>query len=178
MSDPLSIESATQPVSRLDGAEEPAPSIGRLDTGPMVDLIKRLPRYARITAALARDPHVPPRSKAMLGAGALYLVSPIDLVPGIIPVAGQIDDLYVVLTGLQQAIRACPAPVIERHFAAVGLAPAIVDEDLAAIRAFVRDGVAWSLRQGGRMVNSLAHRAAALTSRARQGAQNHDQEPV
>jgi len=172
MSEPQPVEAATETVSPPAATSTNA----RLDTAAMVELIKRLPRYARLSAALTRDPHVPARSKAMLGAGALYLVSPIDLVPGIIPVAGQLDDLYVLLTGLQQASRACPAPVIERHFAAVGLSPAVVDEDLAAIRAFVRDGVAWSFRQGGKMVNSLARRAAALTSRARQGAL-HDQEP-
>jgi uncharacterized membrane protein YkvA (DUF1232 family) len=148
------------------------------DATPMWELIKRLPRYARVSASLARDPRVPGRSKAMLAAGGIYLISPIDLVPGFIPIAGQLDDLYVMLTGLQQAIRACPADVIEEHFAVIGLVPAAVDDDLAIIRAFVRDGVGWSIRQGGKLMATIATRLGDLAQRARQGESHDDQKPL
>lgn len=143
-----------------------APDARHSAFAPMMDLIKRLPRYARISAAMARDAEVPSGAKAMLVVGGAYLISPIDLVPGFIPVAGQLDDLYVVLTGLQQAIRLTPAPVIARHFAAVDLAPEIVNDDLAAIRAFVRTGVVWGVRQGGRAVGELTRQAGNMWARA------------
>jgi uncharacterized membrane protein YkvA (DUF1232 family) len=115
----------------------------------------------------------------MLAVGGAYAISPIDLVPGIIPVAGQIDDLYVLLTGLQQAIRACPDDVIAEHFAAIELSPSVVDEDLAIIRTFVRQGVNWALRNGGKAAAGLTRQVAAFASRARQrrGTPN-DQEPL
>jgi uncharacterized membrane protein YkvA (DUF1232 family) len=133
---------------------------------PMMVLVRRLPRYARLSAALARDPEVPASAKAMLVVGGAYLVSPIDLVPGIIPVAGQLDDLYVVLTGLQQAMRVTPAPVVARHFAAVDLPQECVNEDLASIRQFVRSGIVWGVRQGGRAMGQLSRQTMNVLARA------------
>lgn len=44
---------------------------------------------------LAVDPRVPREDKLVAGAAAAYLVSPVDLVPGVIPALGQLDDLAV-----------------------------------------------------------------------------------
>ena len=46
--------------------------------------------------------------QAALVAGAVYLVSPIDLVPGFIPVAGQLDDAVAVLLALRLALGGLP----------------------------------------------------------------------
>lgn len=146
---------------------------------PMWKLVRRLPRYARLTAALARDPRVPRSAKAMLAIGGLYLVSPIDLVPGIIPVAGQLDDLYVVLTGLQRAIRTSPDDVIDEHLAAVELERSCVDDDLATIRDFVRRGVIWSLYKSGQALARCSRHAIAFGQRVRkQGVTSNDQESI
>lgn len=151
------------------------PSEPQASTGdPMWQLVKRLPSYARLSTALARDPRVSATSKAMLAAGGAYLVSPIDLVPGFIPVAGQLDDLYVVLLGLRGAIRSSPPEVIDEHFTRIGLPITIVDDDLAAIRAFVRRGVRWSIREGGKAVTRLSKEAVAFARRARQA--RHDRQ--
>lgn len=170
-----------EPV-RGPGASADAPGTEASTFDPMWQLIKRLPAYARLSAALARDPRIPKSAKAMLVAGGAYLVSPIDLVPGFIPVAGQLDDLYVVLMGLRQAIRTSPPDVIEEHFARVGLPTTIVDEDLTAIRTFVRRGVRWSLRNGGKAFARMSRHATAFAQRARQGRQErksiNDQNPL
>ncbi len=148
-------------------AGSPGHELGAFD--PMWQLVKRLPKYARLSAALVRDPRLPVTSKAMLAAGGAYLVSPIDLVPGFIPVAGQLDDLYVLLLGLRQAMRVSPPEAIEEHFANVGLPSSIVEEDLAAIRAFVRQGVRWSLKQGGKALSRASGQAMAFAQRRIQG---------
>jgi len=156
---------------------QPRPAAPAPATGPMVDLIKRLPAYARIVAAMSRDDRVPVAAKGILVVAGAYLVSPFDLVPGIIPIAGQLDDLYVVLTGLQQASRICPPNVATEHFERVGLTPDRVDEDLAAIRAFVRTGFAWSLQQGSRLVTSTSRQVTSLVKRYRnRGADKHAQD--
>lgn len=180
MISPGSIEPINQPRA-FTGA--PPSQASALD--PMWRLIKRLPTYARISTALARDPRIPGAAKAMLIAGGAYLVSPIDLVPGFIPVAGQLDDLYVVLLGLRGAIRLSPPDVIDEHFARVGLAVAIVDEDLTAIRTLVRRGLKWSFDNGGKAFARMSRQATTLARRARQGRQerqeghsNHDQNPL
>lgn len=108
------------------------------------DAIKRLPRYARVAAALIADPEVPKRSKVALGVGGLYLVSPIDLVPGIIPVAGQLDDLYVLLRALKQALHSAPAEVSARHLHNVDLTMAHVEADIKVIE----ETTVWLVRRG------------------------------
>ena len=108
------------------------------------DAIKRLPRYARVAASLIADPEVPKRSKVALGVGGLYLVSPIDLVPGIIPVAGQLDDLYVLLRALRQALHSAPAEVSARHLHNVDLTMAHVEADIKVIE----ETTVWLVRRG------------------------------
>ena len=76
-------------------AEDPFP------TARFTDLIRRLPRYAKLAWALGRDDRLSRSRRAALIAGAAYLASPIDLVPGIIPVAGQLDDAAAILFALR-----------------------------------------------------------------------------
>ncbi len=145
---------------------------------PMWVLIKRLPRYVRLASGMARDPRVPTSAKAMLAIGGAYLVSPIDLVPGIIPVAGQLDDLYVVLTGLQQAIRVTPQAVVDEHLGNAELTAQDISDDLAAIRQFVRKGVSWTFQKSGQAVAGLSRQATHLFERARTRGESHDQKPL
>ena len=54
-----------------------------------------LPRLARMVASLVRDREVPLAAKLFLGAAAVYLASPIDLIPDFLPVVGIVDDLLL-----------------------------------------------------------------------------------
>jgi uncharacterized membrane protein YkvA (DUF1232 family) len=78
-----------------------------------------MPVYARLIWALARDPRVPTRQKLVLGVVAGYLVSPLDLIPDFIPVIGQLDDLAVLVFGLDFFIRRAPPEVVEEHMARI-----------------------------------------------------------
>jgi uncharacterized membrane protein YkvA (DUF1232 family) len=130
------------------------------------ETVKRLPAYARLVATMARDDRVPWSARSMLVAGGTYLVWPLDLVPGIIPVAGQLDDLYVLLMALRQALRMTPDEVGAEYLERFGLDLDTVDGDLATIRTLVRVGVVhgarWSMRQldrAGRWVGDRLARA-------------------
>lgn len=125
------------------------------------ETVKRLPSYVRLATLMARDPQVPRSSKALLVAGTAYTVTPIDFVPGVIPVAGQLDDLYVLLTALRQAIRACPDEIVEAHLTATGVTAASIDADLALVRKMVRRGVAWTVRNGGKALKGATRYASA-----------------
>src|SRR5262249_36300720 len=65
--------------------------------------IARLPRYLRLAKELFADPAIPPARKAALGAGIFYVALPLDLIPGIVPILGQLDDLAALLLGLKTA---------------------------------------------------------------------------
>lgn len=136
--------------------------------GVFWETVKRLPRYVRLVNALARDPRIPRRSKGVLMVGGAYAVSPIDLVPGVIPIAGQVDDLYVLLTAIQQAIRMAPKEAVDEHLTATGTSLAEIDADLANVRSLVRQGVGWSLRNGGKAVASMGRNLGAFVSKQRQ----------
>lgn len=113
--------------------------------------IKRLPAYVRLAAALAGDGGVPAQAKASLAIGSLYVVSPVDLVPGIIPVLGQLDDLYVLLTALQFALRTTPAEIAAPHLERAGVAAADIETDLAAVRQLVRTVAVKTLMIGSKV---------------------------
>ncbi|MGH2355644.1 MAG: YkvA family protein [Chloroflexota bacterium] len=112
--------------------------------------VSRLPRYAQLARALVADSEVPPARKAVLGAAIAYTVSPIDLVPGIIPVAGQLDDLTVLLLGLRQALAACPREVALAHLTQAGLSESTLDDDLQRVQAaagwLVGKAASWGMR--------------------------------
>jgi uncharacterized membrane protein YkvA (DUF1232 family) len=112
-----------------------------------IALVRRLPAYARLAWRLSRDPRLSRGRRTAVAAAAAYLISPIDLVPGIIPVAGQLDDAAVALLGLRFALRGLPAADREAHLDASGLAAADLDHDLGTVRM----GAAWMLRRGGRI---------------------------
>jgi uncharacterized membrane protein YkvA (DUF1232 family) len=125
-------------------------------------LVRRMPAYARLAWRLGRDPRLAGgRRAAVLGAAA-YLASPIDLVPGIIPLAGQLDDAAVALLGLRFALRGLSPADQAAHLAAVGLDAQHLDEDLATVRI----GAGWLARRGGRLAVRGGRAAGRLAWRA------------
>jgi uncharacterized membrane protein YkvA (DUF1232 family) len=62
----------------------------------MKALLLLLPRLARMVAALLADRSVPAAAKIALAAMALYLASPVDLIPDFIPFVGLLDDVLLV----------------------------------------------------------------------------------
>ncbi|HEX5039825.1 MAG TPA: DUF1232 domain-containing protein [Candidatus Limnocylindria bacterium] len=133
----------------MAASDTPAEETGGADPFPtarFTALLRRLPRYGRLSFRLGRDDRVPGSRRAALIAAALYLASPIDLVPGIIPVAGQLDDAAAVLLALRLALRGLPPEDRERVLADVGLEQGDLDADLRTIGVVY----AWLGRTGAR----------------------------
>lgn len=81
-----------------------------------VAVARFVPDCAVLLRRLLRDPRVPRSSKALLAALALYLVTPFDLVPDVVPVVGQLDDAIVVLAVLRRVVRTTDPAVIAEHW--------------------------------------------------------------
>lgn len=122
----------------------------RLLSFEMLPVVRRLPAYSRLAAALFREPALRPIHKALLLGGVVYVLSPIDLIPGFIPVLGQLDDLSVALWTLRAALRAMPVDVATRHLTAHDLSWDLLDADLRRVgrsgRLLVRAGLALGQR--------------------------------
>jgi uncharacterized membrane protein YkvA (DUF1232 family) len=86
----------------------------RLAPGLVLDLVRLLPDCATLLRRLWRDPALPLGSRLLLGGAALWVVSPIDLVPEFLPVVGALDDVVVVAVALRLALRRVPPEVLLR----------------------------------------------------------------
>ncbi len=100
----------------------------------MARLVVKLPTYARMVWGLVRDPRTPIGLKGMLLAALAYVVMPVDLIPDVIPILGQADDLTVLLLVLDLFIQNSPADVRAEHAARARSGTADLDRDLARLR--------------------------------------------
>ena len=82
-------------------------------------LLWMLLSHVRLASRLLREPRVPLLTKGVPLLAALYLVSPLDLVPDLLPLLGQVDDLSVILVALGGFLRFCPERAVAFHRAAI-----------------------------------------------------------
>jgi uncharacterized membrane protein YkvA (DUF1232 family) len=80
------------------------------------ELVVLLPNLVRLFRGLIGDPRVPRGSKALLLVGAVWLVSPIDLIPEFLPVIGGIDDAIVAALILRHLVRRAGDEVVREHW--------------------------------------------------------------
>jgi uncharacterized membrane protein YkvA (DUF1232 family) len=82
-------------------------------------LLRMVLSEARLGFRLVRDPRVPLLIKGLPLLAVVYLVSPIDVVPDVLPLLGQLDDLGFMLVMLKVFRRLCPAGVVAFHRTAI-----------------------------------------------------------
>jgi uncharacterized membrane protein YkvA (DUF1232 family) len=86
----------------------------RMDTARAVAVF--VPNCAVLFSRLARDGRIPRRHRALVALLALYLASPIDIVPDFVPVLGQLDDAIVVAVLLRRLLRTAGPEILEEHW--------------------------------------------------------------
>ena len=75
-----------------------------------------LPNLVKLLGRLVKDPRVPRRSKLVLLAAVGYVLSPIDILPEMIPVAGILDDLFLVAFALNHLIERAGEEIVVEHW--------------------------------------------------------------
>lgn len=100
-------------------------------------LASKAPLYARLLLALVADPRVPPARKAVLGVAAVYIASPIDLVPERIPLLGAIDDVAVVVLAVDAFLTGLPDDLVREKLEELGIDPAELEADMERVRRTV-----------------------------------------
>ncbi len=82
----------------------------------MRELLLVLPRLARMLVSLVRDERLPKSAKIALGAVALYLASPIDLLPDFIPLVGYLDDLLLAAIVVDGVLNYVDRDLVRRYW--------------------------------------------------------------
>jgi uncharacterized membrane protein YkvA (DUF1232 family) len=83
-----------------------------LPAGALKELAAFLPNAVTLVRRLRQSDAVPRRAKLALGFAALWVLSPIDLVPEFLPIVGPLDDAVVIALCLRYAARAVPRDVL------------------------------------------------------------------
>ncbi|MFO7300067.1 MAG: YkvA family protein [Actinomycetes bacterium] len=82
----------------------------------LAEVVTVIPNLVKLISRLLKDPRVPFRAKLTLGAVALYVASPIDLLPEFIPVVGWMDDVLMVMYALDNLISRAGREVVVEHW--------------------------------------------------------------
>jgi uncharacterized membrane protein YkvA (DUF1232 family) len=86
--------------------------INNQNSGFFQDLVLRL----KLILRLIGDRRVNPLLKLLPIVAALYVISPLDLIPGaLIPIIGALDDAAVLWLGTTLFITLCPDEVVQEH---------------------------------------------------------------
>ncbi len=81
-----------------------------------LEIARFIPNMTVLFKGLLADPRVPRRAKIVLVLGALWVASPIDLIPEFIPVIGPLDDAVVAALVLRAVVRAAGRDVVYEHW--------------------------------------------------------------
>ena len=81
--------------------------------------MRRLFTHGRLVFRLLREPAVPTVTKAVPALALLYVLSPLDLLPDMLPGIGELDDIAVILVALRLFTWLCPGPLVRHHDAAL-----------------------------------------------------------
>ena len=82
-------------------------------------LLRTLLSHARLAVRLVREPRVPLLAKTVPILATLYVVSPVDFIPDVVPLVGQLDDLTIMLIALEAFLRLCPHAALAHHREAI-----------------------------------------------------------
>ena len=90
-----------------------------------------MPDLVRLVRGLAGDRALPRRVRARVWFLLLWMASPIDAIPDVIPVIGLADDVILTYLVLRSVVRAASEDVLERHWPGTPEGLAVIERLLA-----------------------------------------------
>ena len=88
--------------------------------GKLVEYLFLLPDFFILVCRLAVDKRVPSKQKLMVGGVIAYLIMPLDIIPDFIPVIGHVDDLVLVVMGLNLILNEIDPKVLSDNWSGEG----------------------------------------------------------
>jgi len=96
-----------------------------------------IPNFLKLLYRLLKDSRVPAAEKALLVGAIVYVISPLDFIPDVIPFVGQIDDLYLIALVIIRMLSRTSDDVIEQHWEGSSDIIKIVDTIVNSSRYFL-----------------------------------------
>ncbi|MEO8512374.1 MAG: DUF1232 domain-containing protein [Ignavibacteria bacterium] len=84
-------------------------------TGKLKAFTKTVKREVSIYRRVMQDERVPLTAKILLWLAIGYLLLPFDIIPDIIPVFGQLDDIIIVPALIYFALKLIPVGIIDEY---------------------------------------------------------------
>ncbi len=78
-------------------------------------LLAHLPNFIKLYVRLFQDKRVSWLPKAVLAAGVLYFIVPVDAIIDYALPVGMVDDMGVLIAALWAFIKLCPKRVVQEH---------------------------------------------------------------
>ena len=79
----------------------------------VIALIRWVRHEFRVHRIMMKHPGTPLQSKILLGLALGYAISPLGLIPDVIPVIGYLDDIIIVPSLVILAVRMVPTDVVQ-----------------------------------------------------------------
>jgi len=95
-----------------------------------------LVRQVHVLFGLIKHPLTPWSAKLVAGCGISYVFSPIQLIPTVIPIVGQLDDLFVLYLATTLVRKLTPGLVLEQCEARAQVALSLQQTKWASILGF------------------------------------------
>jgi len=85
-----------------------------------------IPNFLKLLYRLFKDPRAPLAEKTLLAGTIVYVISPLDFIPDVIPFIGQVDDLYLVSLVVLRLLSRTNGDVLREHWDGGGDLAALV----------------------------------------------------
>jgi uncharacterized membrane protein YkvA (DUF1232 family) len=82
----------------------------------LLNTIRELPAYLKLLAGLMSDSAVSRVDRLLVLGAIAYILSPIDLIPDMIPFLGQVDDVYLLVLAIQRLVKRAGRSAILRYW--------------------------------------------------------------
>lgn len=100
--------------------------------GFLREALMLIPNFLKLLYRLFKDARVPVPEKALLVGAIIYVVSPLDLIPDVIPFIGEVDDLYLVALTVIRLLNRAPDTAIREHWDGRGDIAGVVEKIVRA----------------------------------------------
>jgi len=102
--------------------------------GILKEALMLIPNFLKLLYRLFTDPRVPLAEKVLLVGTIVYVVSPLDFIPDVIPFIGQVDDLYLVALVVLRLLSRTNGEILREHWDGGGDLSALVSRIERAAR--------------------------------------------